>query len=186
MLYRWWRKLSILVFLGIVVILLINSSWFLKIFYPYPHQELVIKYSRENNVDPYLVLAIIRTESRFYPGAKSPVGAKGLMQIMPDTGYWIARQMGLRDFSEEKLYLPDYNIAMGVWYISYLDKIFAGDLPKLLAAYNAGEGKVKKWLTNGTWTGRIQDIRQIPFEETRKYIERILFDYQVYKRIYQN
>ncbi|WP_034424465.1 lytic transglycosylase domain-containing protein [Thermanaerosceptrum fracticalcis] len=185
MFYRYWKKIASLIVLGIIFILLVNSAWFLKFFYPFPHQNLVIKYSSEYKVDPYLVLAIIRTESRFYSKAHSQVGAKGLMQIMPETGEWIAREIKLGDYTEDKLFQPQYNIPMGIWYLSYLDKVFKGDLPKLLASYNAGERKVKKWLNEGIWTGKLQDIDQIPYEETRKYVERVLFDYQVYKRIYK-
>lgn len=184
--YRWWQKISSLIVLGVILIILVNSAWFLKLFYPFPHRELVTKYSEEYKVDPYLVLALIRTESRFYSYAKSRVGAKGLMQIMPETGIWIAGQMKIRDFTADKLYQPKYNILMGTWYLAYLDKIFQGDLVKTLAAYNAGEYKVKKWLGDGTWSGRQQDLNQIPYEETRKYVDKVLFDYHIYKRIYKN
>lgn len=185
MLYRWWSKISFLIVLGIIVILLVNSSWFLKIFYPFPHRELVLEYSKEYKVDPYLVLAIIRTESRFYSRAHSRVGARGLMQIMPETGQWIARQMKMADYKEEMLFVPGYNIPMGIWYLAYLDKSFGGDLPKILASYNAGEKKVRRWLADGIWTGHQKDIHQIPYEETREYIDKVLFDYQIYKRIYK-
>jgi len=118
LIYHWWQRISGLFLLGIMVILLINSAWFLKIFYPYPHQELVSRYSQEYNVDPRLVLAVIRTESRFYSQAKSQVGAKGLMQIMPETGLWIAKQLKINEYTEDKLYQPPYNIPMGIWYLS--------------------------------------------------------------------
>lgn len=185
MLHSLWRKISLLLFLGFLLIFLVNSSWFLKIFYPFPHQELVLKYSEEYQVDPCLVVALIRTESRFYSRANSRVGAKGLMQIMPETGQWIAQQIKIKDYTEDKLFQPSFNISMGIWYMSYLDKVFQGNLPKMLAAYNAGEQKVKNWLKEGTWTGKLQDINQIPYAETRKYVDRVLFDYQIYRRIYQ-
>ncbi len=185
MLYRWWRKIFSLILLGVILIVLINSSWFLKVFYPYPHRELVTTYSQQYNVDPYLVLAVIRKESRFYTQAHSRVGAQGLMQIMPETGMWIAQQMKLEGFSEGKLFEPQYNIPMGIWYLAYLDKTFNGDLPKMLAAYNAGEHKVRKWLNDRTWSGSLQDTDQIPYEETKNYVEQVLFDYHVYKRIYR-
>ena len=185
LLYRWWRKICLVMLLGIMVVVLFNSSWFLKLFYPYPHEELVKKYSQQYDVDPYLVLAVIRTESRFLTQASSRVGAKGLMQIMPETAVWIARQMKLTDFSEDKLFQPDYNIPMGIWYLAYLNKTFNSDMTKTLAAYNAGEHKVRKWLNDGTWSGNLQDTAQIPYEETRNYVDRVLFDYHVYKRIYQ-
>lgn len=183
--YRWWQRVLSLLFLGVIVMLLINCSWFLKFFYPYPHQELVSKYCQEYEVDPYLVLAVIRTESRFYSKAESRVGARGLMQIMPETGQWIAKQMKISEYSEDKLYQPAYNIPMGIWYLAYLDRSFSGNLAQLLAAYNAGDSKVRKWLSEGTWTGRQQDLEQIPYQETRQYMERVLFDYQVYRRIYR-
>jgi soluble lytic murein transglycosylase len=183
-LYRLWKKISALAVLGLVLILLINSAWFLKLFYPFPHRELVLRYSGEYGVDPYLVLALIRTESRFYPLASSRVGARGLMQIMPETGNWIAGQMKMEGYSEEKLYQPVYNIPMGIWYLSYLDKTFSGNLILTLAAYNAGERTVKRWLAEKTWTGRQQDLEQIPYEETREYIDKVLFDYHIYNRTY--
>lgn len=185
MFYRWWQKIAFLFLLGFLLVLLINSSWFLKLFYPYPHQEHILKSSNEYHVDPQLVLAIIRTESRFYSRAHSRVGAKGLMQIMPETGAWIAGQMKIKDFKEEMLFQPEYNLKMGIWYLSYLEKNFQGNNVIVLAAYNAGENKVKKWLSEGLWTGMEKDIGQIPYQETRNYIERVLFDYHVYKRVYK-
>lgn len=185
MLYRWWQKIAFLFLLGFLLVLLINSSWFIKIFYPYPHQKLIQENSKNFHTDPYLVLAIIRTESRFYSRAHSRVGAIGLMQIMPETGHWIAGQMKLQGFSEEMLFEPEYNLRMGIWYLSYLERVFQGDIVKVLAAYNAGENKVKRWLAEGIWTGMEKDIDEIPFQETREYIERVLFDYHVYKWVYR-
>ena len=186
MLYRWWRKFFLFLLLGIALVVLLNSSWFLKLFYPYPHEELVKKYCQEYHVDPYLVLAVIRAESSFKAQAFSVAGARGLMQIMPDTGVWIAKQMKLTDFTEEKLWEPDYNIRLGIWYLSYLDRIFNGETPKMLAAYNAGEQKVRRWLNDGIWSGSLSNTDQIPYAETRNYIDRVLLNYQVYRRIYHN
>lgn len=185
MIYRLAKKIALIFIVVFILVLLINSTWFLKIFYPFPHQELIIPRSAEHQVDPYLVLAIIRTESKFQAKANSNAGAKGLMQIMPDTGSWIAKQMGIPDFTEEKLYQADYNIPMGIWYISYLNSVFGKDVSKVLAAYNAGEYKVKKWIAEGIWTGRQEDIVQIPYAETREYIDKVLIDYHIYKRIYE-
>lgn len=185
MIYRLTKSIALIFIIALIFVLLINSAWFLKIFYPFLHRDLITSSSTEYQVDPYLVLAIIRTESKFLVKANSRVGAKGLMQIMPDTGSWIAKQMNISDFNDEMLYKADFNIPMGIWYISYLDSVFKGDLIKVLAAYNAGEYKVKKWITEGIWTGRQQDIAQIPYAETREYIDKVLFDYHIYKRIYK-
>ncbi len=96
-----------------------------------PYGELIYEKAKKYNVDPALVAAVIEQESRFKPGARSPVGARGLMQLMPRTGRW----MGARD-----LYNPEQNIDAGVRYIKYLDKRFDGDVNKIIAAYNGGEG----------------------------------------------
>lgn len=180
----WWRRIIGLLLLGIIITLLINASWFLKIFYPFPHKELLTDSCLKYQVDIHLALAVMRVESRFYADAKSRAGAKGLMQIMPKTGEWIASQLEIADYTEDMLYQPDYNIAMGVWYLSYLQKVFQGDMVQMLAAYNAGESKVQRWLNEGIWQGSRADLNQIPYQETRKYVVRVLFDYEVYQRIY--
>lgn len=182
---RWWHKIAILFLLGLFLTALINSSWFLKFLYPFPHRDIVVRYCGEYKVDPYLTLAIIRTESRFHSKAYSRAGARGLMQIMPETGYWIAGQLKIDNYNEEMLNQPYYNIPMGIWYMSYLDKTFSANMPQMLAAYNAGESKVKKWLADKTWSGNIQDLDEIPYQETRDYVDKVIFDYKIYKRIYK-
>lgn len=179
-----WRRIIGLLALGIILTILINSSWFLRIFYPFPHQELLTESCEKYQVDIYMVLAVMRTESRFYSDAESRVGARGLMQIMPKTGEWIARQMQITDYTEDMLYQPAYNIPMGVWYLAYLQKNFKGNMVQMLAAYNAGESKVQKWISEGTWDGSRYDLDRIPYGETKKYVERVLFDYEIYQRIY--
>jgi soluble lytic murein transglycosylase-like protein len=121
-----------------------------------PYGELIHEKAEKYDVDPALVAAVIEQESRFKPRAKSHVGARGLMQLMPRTGRW----MGARN-----LYDPEQNVDAGVKYIKYLDKRFNGDLKKIIAAYNAGEGNVKRY-------------RGIPpFRETRTYVKKVLKNY---------
>lgn len=121
-----------------------------------PFGELIYAKSKKYDVDPNLVAAVIEQESRFKPRAKSHVGARGLMQLMPRTGRW----MGARD-----LYNPEQNVDAGVKYIAYLDKRFDGDLKKIVAAYNGGEGNVMRY-------------RGIPpFRETRQYVKKVLKNY---------
>lgn len=121
-----------------------------------PYGSLIYEKSRKYDVDPALVAAVIEQESRFRPRAKSPVGARGLMQLMPRTGRW----MGARN-----LYDPEQNIDAGVKYIAYLDKRFNGDLKKIVAAYNGGEGNVMRY-------------RGIPpFRETRQYVKKVMKNY---------
>ncbi|MGI6145060.1 MAG: lytic transglycosylase domain-containing protein [Clostridia bacterium] len=185
MIYKMLKKIIIILLLGLILVRILTSPWFLQRFYPYPHQELISENCRLYEVDPFLVLALMKTESRFYSGACSRVGAIGLMQIMPETGKWIAEQMGIEDFQADKLYQPSYNIPMGIWYISYLYERFDFNTVQVLAAYNAGATKVKNWMAQGLWTGELKDIKQIPYKETREYVDRVLFNYQVYKYIYQ-
>jgi hypothetical protein len=121
-----------------------------------PYGELIYEKAKKYDVDPALVVAVIEQESRFKPGARSHVGARGLMQLMPRTGRW----MGARD-----LYNPEQNVDAGVKYIKYLDKRFNGDLKKIIAAYNGGEGNVKRY-------------RGIPpFRETRQYVKKVMKNY---------
>jgi hypothetical protein len=121
-----------------------------------PFGQLIHEKSEKYGVDPALVAAVIEQESRFKPRAVSPVGARGLMQLMPRTGVW----MGARN-----LYDPQENIDAGVKYIKYLDERFEGDLTLTLAAYNAGEGNVKRY-------------RGVPpFRETRQYVKKVKDNY---------
>lgn len=121
-----------------------------------PYGELIFEKALKYDVDPALVAAVIEQESRFKPRARSHVGARGLMQLMPRTGRW----MGARD-----LYNPEQNVDAGVKYIKYLDKRFNGDLKKIIAAYNGGEGNVMRY----------QGIP--PFRETRQYVKKVMKNY---------
>lgn len=137
------------------------------------------------DVDPFLVFAIIRAESKYQTWAESPAGAKGLMQIMPDTAAWIAGQMKIKDFKAEDLYDPELNIRMGCWYLSQLEKEFDDSLPLTVAAYNAGRGKVSNWVQSGQWQGSAKDLEDIPFPETRNYVKNVLSNYKAYHAIYE-
>jgi soluble lytic murein transglycosylase len=110
--------LFILVFLMIVVTF---PKW-IAVFYPQPHRDLIIQAAYDNEVDPYLVFAIIRAESKYQTTAESPLGAKGLMQIMPETAAWIAEQQGIEGFTPEMLHQPDINIQYGCWYLNSLTR----------------------------------------------------------------
>jgi hypothetical protein len=121
-----------------------------------PYGELIYEKAKKYDVDPALVAAVIEQESRFKPRARSHVGARGLMQLMPRTGRW----MGARD-----LYSPEQNVDAGVKYIKYLDKRFHGDVKKIIAAYNGGEGNVQRY-------GGVP-----PFRETRQYVKKVMKNY---------
>jgi len=118
-----------------------------------PFGDIIHEKAEKYDVDPALVAAVIETESRFHPQARSRVGARGLMQLMPKTGRW----MGARNLSD-----PDQNIDAGVKYLKYLQARFDGDLNKAIAAYNAAEGNVRRY--NGV----------PPFRETRSYVKKVM------------
>lgn len=175
-------------FLAIILVIFLGAAvsfpkW-ITLFYPLPHSEIVFAMADEYDVDPYLVFAIIRAESKFQTAAQSPVGARGLMQIMPATADWIAAQMNLENFQAEDLHEPAVNIRMGCWYIKNLNTEFKGSIPLEVAAYNAGRGNVSQWVKEGQWDGDPANMAGIPFPETRQYVKNVLNNYAVYKAIY--
>ncbi|HHW62210.1 MAG TPA: lytic transglycosylase domain-containing protein [Syntrophomonadaceae bacterium] len=170
----------ILLFLAFVFIF---PRW-ISFFYPLPHQELVFTTASEEDVDPYLVFAIIRVESKYQTGAESPKGAKGLMQIMPETAEWIAEQKGIDDFQAQNLHDPEVNIQFGCWYLRSLQEEFGGNETTMIAAYNAGRGRVKEWIRSGLWDGREETIENIPYNETEEYVRNVLKTYHAYRAIY--
>ncbi|MZP29868.1 transglycosylase SLT domain-containing protein [Heliobacterium undosum] len=171
-------------FLAVVGNLLWYSPWVQKIFYPVPHKALIMKYASEYQMDPYLVTAIIRRESKFLPWAESERGARGLMQLMPQTAEWIAGQIPLRGYTPEMLHDPETNIRMGCWYLANLKQEFYGNIPLTIAAYNGGRGNVRQWLREQKWTGKEQTLELIPFPETRAYVKGVLHDYSMYHQLY--
>lgn len=156
----------------------------LRLLFPYPFSGIVHTASAHYDVDPLLLVAIMRTESRFDVQAVSPRGARGLMQIMPDTAEWAAEQIPLPGFHMEQIHDPRTNITIAAWYVDFLLELFQGRVLASVAAYNAGPGTVKRWLDEGTWTGSLGDIDQIPYPETRQYVQRVADAYRLYRRIH--
>jgi soluble lytic murein transglycosylase len=143
-----------------------------------------IRTRARDRVDPFLVAALIREESVYDPRALSPVGAIGLMQLMPDTGRRVARAAGLSDFSVDQLYTPDVNLTLGVRYLGDLLDRFAGNPAYAVAAYNAGPEAVTRWLESGPPRAIEEFIEEIPFFETRAYVKRVLRSAWLYHAFY--
>ena len=180
------RRLSIsiwILILALVAVILAFPRW-ITIFYPQPHHDLVLAASCEYQIDPNLVFAIIRAESKYQTSAESPVGAKGLMQIMPETAAWIAEKQGIENFTADELHNPETNINFGCWYIASLNQEFDGQIPLIIAAYNAGHGKVQQWVNSGQWDGDPEQLDKIPFKETQLYVKNVLKNYEAYRAIY--
>lgn len=162
-----------------------HSDWFQKeYFYPFPYQDKVYRYGRENGVDPYLIAAVIRTESKFVAAARSPKGAMGLMQMMPETAKWVAGQVGQDDFRDAMLNDPETSIRFGAWYLASLRKEFNGNEILVLAAYNGGRGNVGQWMRQLGWGKDFRDIDRIPYKETREYVKKVLSARERYKALY--
>ncbi|MFC2337253.1 MAG: lytic transglycosylase domain-containing protein [Negativicutes bacterium] len=178
--------------LAVVVFALALAAYFLsqsepvqrRYLYPYPYQELVELYAKANGVDSALVASVIMNESRFQNDARSPRGAIGLMQIMPETAQWIAVQLGDDNFSLEKLREPETNIRYGVWYLAELQREFAGNNILALAAYNAGRGTVRDWIEEGDWPWTFHALDKIPYPETRSYVKNVLQNRIRYEKLY--
>jgi soluble lytic murein transglycosylase len=166
---------------------LYSSEWFQKKYvYPFPYKEIIYRYALENEVDPILVVSVMRTESKFASAAKSPKGAAGLMQMMPETAGWVASQMDDTNFSLEQLNDPDVSIKLGTWYLASLKKEFKGNEVLVLAAYNGGRGNVKQWMRQYDWSMSFTEIDQIPFKETREYVRKVLTNKQHYLELYHD
>ncbi len=152
--------------------------------FPMKYKDLVIEKSVQHNVDPLLVFSIMKAESKFNPNAISRRGAKGLMQIMDKTGEWAAQEMQIPDFTKDQLFDPATNINIGCWYVAKLLSQYDGDIPTLLAAYNAGTGNVYKWRNNKDFSSDGVTLDYIPFGETRTYIEKVNMNLKFYRYLY--
>ena len=154
--------------------------------YMWPYQEEILEYSAKNKVDPFLVAAVIKNESNFDSHAVSKAGAVGMMQIMPETGAWIAKQMGLTGFDNQQLYDPQTNIRLGCWYLGELEYEFQRNWLLMMIAYNAGRGSTKKWMEDNGWDYDFNRIEAIPYTDTRVYVKRVLQDRDKYYLLYKD
>jgi soluble lytic murein transglycosylase len=150
--------------------------------YPLAHWDTVKSVSAKHAVDPLLVLALVREESRFDPEARSPAGAIGLMQLMPNTALRLDNKLRLGINGPRDLLDAKNNLHVGVYYLSNLLKEF-GSYPYAIAAYNAGEDIVRKWIQRGCYKSADEFIEDIPYDETRNYVKRVLTSFFEYKRI---
>ncbi|MBV7273091.1 lytic transglycosylase domain-containing protein [Clostridium thailandense] len=168
----------------VFVVLIMNVKNIVKEFFPYKYSNYIVKYSQTYALDPYLVAAVIKTESNFQEGARSNKNAYGLMQITPDTAEWAAEKMEVKNFSVTMLNDPEFNIRMGCWYLNNLREEFDGNMELVLAAYNGGRGNVQKWLKSSDHSADGKNLHYIPFKETDKYVKKVKVNYSVYKYLY--
>ncbi len=146
------------------------------------YTSYVYRYAEEFDVDPNLVFAIIKNESNFDPDAESPVGAKGLMQIMPETFSWLQNyKYGEVTLDEDDLFEPDINIKYGCIFLEFLTQKYEVT-STVVAAYNAGFGIVDTWLNTSEYSSDGKTLSYIPYSETSVYVDRVMNS----KRYYEN
>ena len=190
----WGGRIVLILLAFVFFAALLTGMWFaigggreyiMKRAYPLEYEETVLEESKEAGLDPALVFAVIKTESNFDCEAESHAGARGLMQMMPETFVWLQSKRGESGaFTEEDLYTPAVNIRYGCYYLAWLCQRYE-ILETALAAYNAGPGNVDRWLADSETSVDGKNLSSIPIGETRRYVESVAGNYQVYKELYQ-
>jgi soluble lytic murein transglycosylase len=181
------RRLGVAVagMLALVVVIGLNplKRAVQEITLPLKHEDIIRQQSHRKDLDPALVAAVIYQESKF-ADRTSAAGARGLMQITPDTARFIARKSGGVRFTLEDLATPQINIAYGTWYLRYLLDRYSGRKPLAVAAYNAGMGHVDEWVKLAGGPDSFDPRTDIPFPETRNYVIQVLKRRTDYARRY--
>lgn len=156
---------------------------FWRVLYPLDYMDAIKVEADRNGLDPLFVTALIREESGFNPGDRSPAGALGLMQLMPQTFTHLAREMG-ETLMDGAVWRPDVNIRLGTRYLAGLMKRFGGQVALAVAGYNAGPNKVTEWWKAHP-SGDIEEwIEAIPYDETRLFVKRVLTSWEAYRKLY--
>ena len=155
-----------------------------NLLFPRPYWSELKQFAEANQLDPYLVSALIRQESEFNASAVSSARAVGLMQLLPSVGQQLAHQLRLRDYSANSLFVPTVNMELGTLYFRGVLHKFNEKLPYALAAYNAGNERVRQWEKADPTVDEAAFVESIPFTETREYVQAILRNANMYRRLY--
>lgn len=183
--YKKIKRCILLLLIFIATILVLHNKYiFLKMIFPIKYENIVYENSLKNNLDPYLVFAIIKAESNFDPYATSHKDAKGLMQIKDETAYEMAKALNLEDFEPEDLYHPEKNIMIGTKYLRWLLDQFDNNIDLAIAAYNGGIGNVKQWLNDKSLSSDGTTLDKIPFKETDRFVIKVKSYHKTYKYTY--
>jgi soluble lytic murein transglycosylase len=150
---------------------------------PLGDASIIRQQAAEKHLDPALIAAVIYAETKFEPRPSS-AGAQGLMQILPATAYYLAHLSGGVSFTASDLAQPDINVAYGSYYLRYLLDHYNGNEMLAVAAYNGGLTNVDRWVAQASAAGRVLTIGEIPFPETREYVQRVLGAQRAYAADY--
>ena len=185
-----FKKIKFLIIFGIISIVVIFITLIcLKTFvFKIKYLDIIVENTKEYNVDPYLILSVIKAESKFDKNATSKKGACGLMQIMKDTANEIYAKIHNEEINNNDydIYDETLNITIGAKYLSELIKRYNGNYYIAIVAYNAGIGNVDKWLETNIINKdfNYDNIKNIPFNETKIYTKNVINNYKIYKFLY--
>jgi soluble lytic murein transglycosylase len=152
--------------------------------FPVPYRHSILKFSRSRKLDPRFVLALMKQESVFRPTAKSPAGARGLLQLTMDAARKYAPGAGLSSVNETELYQPEASIRLGVEYLAQLSGMFPQMFEAVAASYNGGEDNVARWLKRARHKDRGVFTAEVGFDETKSYVQKVMSNYRAYCQLY--
>lgn len=152
--------------------------------YPAPYRQAILRAAKARQIDPRFILALIRQESVFKPTAKSPAGARGLMQFTIDAAQKYGPGAGLTGLRENQLYQPETSIILGAEYVRYLSNLFPRMLEPVAASYNGGEDNVARWLERSKRKDPGVFTAEVGFDETKGYVQKVMSNYRAYRRLY--
>jgi peptidoglycan lytic transglycosylase len=152
--------------------------------YPAPYRQAILSSARTRKLDPRFILALIRQESVFRPLAKSPAGARGLLQLTMDAALKYASNAGMDDVQESQLYQPETSIRLGSEYLLELSAMFPNLLEAVAASYNGGEDNVARWVRRAKQKDPGVFTSEVGFDETKAYVQKVMNNYRVYKQLY--
>ena len=156
-----------------------------KIVYPVEYSDIVQHWAQEYDVDPFLVFAVIETESSFNVTAESSVGARGLMQMMEETFYWLAQKIAPdEELTFEDLFTPEISIRFGVCYLSMCLERYTGDVDTAAAAYHSGWGTVDRLLADEQYSKNGVHLSKFPYRQMNHYVNKINKSYKKYTELY--
>jgi len=152
--------------------------------YPAPYRQAILSAAKTRKIDPRFILALIKQESVFKPLAKSPAGARGLLQLTVDTAQKYAPAAGINAVRESQLYQPETSIMVGAEYLEHLMRLFPQMLEPVAASYNGGEDNVARWLERAKHKDHGVFTAEIGFDETKGYVQKVMSNYRVYRQLY--
>lgn len=154
--------------------------------FPAPYRLQLLKETSKRGLDPRLLLAIMKQESQFKPGARSPAAARGLLQLTIDAANKFGKRAGYANVTEDMLYRPDVSIAIGAEYLNELSRMFAGLPEAMAAAYNGGEDNVARWLARSNRDDSGVFAAEVGFTESKNYVFKVMSNYRAYRQLYDS